>query len=301
VPLPLTIVIINWNARDHLARCLDAALSTTCPIVVVDNASADGSADVVRAHYPTVHLVAADTNLGFAGGVNAGVAACVTPWVLVLNPDVRVTPDGVHALYTAASADARIGAAGACLLNPDGTPQAGFAVRRFPTLLSVGADLLLLDAIWPGNPPTRRYHARDVPLDRDQDVDQPAAACLLVRREAFDDIGGFDTGFHPAWWEDVDFCRRLRDAGWRIRYVAAARMTHDGGVSVGTLGRGPFTRIWYANMRRYVDRHWRPVARLVFRGLLVKGMLLRAFVSVLRGRTADARMYLSVVPTAFTK
>jgi N-acetylglucosaminyl-diphospho-decaprenol L-rhamnosyltransferase len=298
VSSPLTLLIINWNARRHLEGCLQAAVPTGFPVVVVDNASEDGSAAWVGTAYPEVTLLASATNLGFAGGVNAGVAATRTPWVLILNPDVRVSAASVQALLSGASAAADIGAAGACLTDLDGTPQQGFAVRRFPTLASLAMDLLLVDTIWPANPATRHYLARDLPLDRDHDVEQPAAACLLVRRTAFDAIHGLDTRFHPAWWEDVDFCRRLHAAGWRIRYVADARMAHAGGVSVQALGRGPFTRIWYANMRRYVDRHMAPGAQLAFRALLLAGMLLRAAISVARLRADDAQMYLSVVPLA---
>src|SRR5690606_20317112 len=159
--------------------------------------------------FPTVTLIASPVNLGFAGGVNAGVHASATPWVLVLNPDVVVDEAAVTRLLdgatsAAAGASGRVGAAGACLTGADGHPQAGFAVRRFPTLATLAVDLLLVDQLWPRNPVTMRYLAADLDLTIDQDVEQPAAACLLVRREAFDAVGGFDEGFHPAWFEDVD-------------------------------------------------------------------------------------------------
>lgn len=248
---------------------------------------------------PTVTLIASPINLGFAGGVNAGVAASTTPWVLILNPDVQVTAAGVNRLLDGAAHDGGIGAAGARLIDATGATQRGFAVRRFPTLATLAVDLLLIDKVWPGNPFSSHYLAHDIDLMRSQDVEQPAAACLLVRREAFDAVGAFDEGFHPAWFEDVDFCRRVRGAGWRIRYVAEAPMQHEGGVAMRSLGLGPFNAAWYRNMRRYVDRHLSIPARLVFRGLLVTGMALRALVSLLRGRPGDARAYLSVVPLAF--
>lgn len=296
---PLTLVIINWNARDHLRRCLGAAHSLGYPIIVVDNASSDGSREMVAEHFPAVTLLASDVNLGFAGGVNAGVRATASPWVLILNPDVAVTPDGLEGLLREGTAEPTIGAAGACLVDAAGMPQAGFAVRRFPTLATLAVDLLLVDQLWPANPATSRYLARDLALDVTQDVEQPAAASLLVRRAAFDAVGGFDPGFHPAWFEDVDFCRRLRAAGWRIRYVAGARLRHEGGVAMRTMGLGPFNDAWYRNMRRYVDRHMSLPARIAFRGLLAAGMALRTGVSLLRGRPREARAYLAVLPLAF--
>ena len=299
VPVPLTLIIINWNAREHLQQCLRSALPLGYATIVVDNASADGSAEVVAQMAPSVTLIASPTNLGFAGGVNAGVAASTTPWALILNPDVQVTEIGVDRLLAGAARDDRVGAAGARLIDATGTTQAGFAVRRFPTLATLAVDLLLVDKVWPGNPVSSRYLAHDMDLTRTQDVEHPAAACLLVRREAFDAVGGFDEGFHPAWFEDVDFCRRVHRAGWRIRYVADAPMQHEGGVAMRTMGLGSFNEAWYRNMRRYVDRHLSMPARLVFRGLLVAGMVLRALVSLVRGRPRDARAYLSVVPLAF--
>lgn len=297
--VPLTLVIINWNAREHLQQCLRSALPLGYPTIVVDNASTDRSAGLAELNAPSVTLIASPANLGFAGGANAGVAASSTPWVLILNPDLQVTAAGVERLLAEATRDEAIGAAGVRLVDGWGTPQSGFAVRRFPTLALLAVDLLLIDKLWPGNPVSTRYLARDVDLTVTQDVEQPAAACLLLRRAAFDAIGGFDEAYHPAWFEDVDFCRRLRTAGWRIRYVADAPMLHEGGGAMRSMGLGSFNQAWYRNMRRYVDRHLSTPARLAFRGLLVTGMLLRAVLSAVRGRPRDARAYLAVVPLAF--
>ncbi len=297
-PPPVTLVFVAWNARAHLARGLDAALATECPIVVVDNASTDGTADDVRQRAPAARLIASDVNLGFAGGVNAGVRASTTPWALVLNPDIVLTRNAVESMVAAGEASRDVGAVGAQLVDEDGRPQPSYSVRRFPTLGVWAADLLLVDHVWPRNPALNRYLATDLDRDRDQDVDQPAAACLLVRRTAFDAVGGFDPGFHPAWFEDVDFCRRLHAAGWRIRYVAGARVTHEGGGAMRTLGLGSFSVAWYRNLLRYVSLHGSLAARILIRPLIVVGMLLRAVLSLIRGRTSDAAAYLRVIPIA---
>ena len=292
---PVTLVFVAWNARDHLRRALPPALATGWPVVVVDNASTDSTGDLVRADAAAAHLVSASHNLGFAGGVNAGVRASTTPWVLMLNPDIVLTRAAVARMIVAGEADARIAAVGAQLIGPDGEPQPTYSVRRFPTIGVWAADLLLVDHVWPANPASSRYLAADVDRSIDQDVEQPAAACLLVRREAFDAIGGFDAGFHPAWFEDVDFCRRLADAGWRLRYVADARVVHEGGVAMRALGIGTFSSIWYRNLLRYVSKHGTRAARLLIRPLLIVGMLLRIAISLARGRVADARAYARVI------
>jgi N-acetylglucosaminyl-diphospho-decaprenol L-rhamnosyltransferase len=296
---PVTLVFVAWNARDHLPVALDAAMATGWPVVVLDNASTDGTGEYVRSRVPGARLVTADRNLGFAGGVNAGVHESHTPWVLVLNPDILLTRDAVERMIAAGDADSAIAAVGAQLVGPDGEPQPAYSLRRFPTLGVWAADLLLIDHLWPGNPASVRYLAADLDRTRDQDAEQPAAACLLVRRAAFDAVGGLDAGFHPAWFEDVDFCRRLVSAGWRIRYVAGARVVHEGGVAMRALGLGSFSAIWYRNLLRYVSRHGSLAARLLIRPLLVTGMLLRLAVSLARGRVADAGAYARVIGVAF--
>ncbi|BCS33001.1 hypothetical protein TBR22_A22260 [Luteitalea sp. TBR-22] len=296
---PVTLVFVTWNARPHLAHALPPALATGWPVVVVDNASLDGTNEYVRLRAPQVGLVAADRNLGFAGGVNAGVHETDTPWVLILNPDILVSREAIERLLAAGESADDVGAVGAQLIGPDGIPQDSYSLRRFPTLGSMAAELLLWHQVWRGNPATARYLGADLDRRQDQDAEQPAAACLLIRRRAFDAVHGFDTGFHPAWFEDVDFCQRLRAQGWRIRYVADAHVRHEGGVAMRSLGLGSFSAIWYRNLLRYVGKHGTTAMRMLIRPLLVVGMLLRAVISVLRARPADARAYLRVIPLAF--
>jgi N-acetylglucosaminyl-diphospho-decaprenol L-rhamnosyltransferase len=305
----IAILIVNWNARDHLLRCLGSLASLPHQVVVVDNASEDGSADVVEQRYPEVTLVRSRTNLGFAGGVNrARHRAAYGPGpqadrLLLLNPDTVATAGAIDALSAALAEDAAIGAVGGRLVHADGSPQSGFNVRRFPTLGSFAMDLLLIDQVWPGNPWTRRYLARDLddgPDAAPADVDQPAAACLMVRAGAFDAINGMDEGFHPAWFEDVDFCRRLIAARYRIRFEPCATFVHQGGVAMRTLGLGRFSSIWYANMERYVRKHHGTAGWLLLKGLIGAGMSARIAISLLRGDGGSARAYADVLKQTAT-
>ena len=303
MPPPVSVVVVNWNDRERLERCLRSLASAALDVIVVDNASDDGSADMVAREFPAVRLVRRAANDGFAAGVNAGVSASAMPFALVLNPDTEVAPPVVARLADTLAAYPRAGAVGGLLVDVANQPQAGFTVRRFPTVALWLVDLLLVDELWPGNPVTRRYLCADLDLDADvpMDVDQPAAACLLVRRAAFDAVGGFDEGFRPAWFEDVDFCRRLRAAGWRILLEPRARVVHEGGVSMRALGYADFSRIWYRNLLRYVRKHHGAAGHAVVRLALTVGLPLRAVALAASGRGADARVCLTIVAEVWTR
>jgi GT2 family glycosyltransferase len=274
-------LIVSWNSADWLERCLAAIDPAVAEIVVADNASADGSAARARTVAPHATVLALASNLGFAGGVNAARRAARTPRLLLLNPDAAPTPGAIARLADALDADPAIGAVSGRLVGADGAPQRGFNVRRLPTIPSLVADLLFIDHLWPGNPASTRYYARDLDPDAPADVEQPAAACLMVRADVFDRLGGFDETFWPAWWEDVDFCRRLRDAGFRIRYVPDAVFRHEGGTSVRALGAPAFHRVFARNRRRYVRKHHGAAAALLVGGLGAAGNALRRVAGLL--------------------
>ena len=253
----VSIVIVNWNGGPMLLRCVTAAVAAARDVIVIDNASADASADAVAVGVPAARVLRQPRNLGFAGGVNVGVAAARHDAVLLLNPDAVASAVAVRQLRDTLLTVPGAGAVGGCLVGDDGRPQQGFVVRRFPTLASWATDLLLVDDLWPRNPARERYLASDIALDGDApvEVDQPAAACLMVSRQALARVGGLDEGFSPAWFEDVDLCRRLHTAGVRVLYEPRARVQHSGGVSLRTLERAEFARIWYRNLRRYATKH----------------------------------------------
>ena len=222
VPGPsVSVLVVSWQSAAWLERCLTAIDPGEAEIIVADNASTDGSAARARTVAPHATVIALERNLGFAGGVNAARAAARTPRLLLLNPDAAPTPGAIARLADALDQAPDIGAVSGRLVDADGTPQHGFNVRRLPTLASLAADLLLIDHLWPDNPASVRYYARDLDPDAPADVEQPAAACLMIRADVFDRLGGFDEAFWPAWWEDVDFCRRL--AGGRPSHPLRAR------------------------------------------------------------------------------
>jgi GT2 family glycosyltransferase len=294
---PVSAVIVNWNTKDLLVRCVEAVSRAAGDVVVVDNASTDGSAEAISAWFPSVSLVRLPENRGFAAGANAGLRHARTDLVLLLNPDCLATAGAVERLARVLAGAPDCAAVGGRLVDESGRPQDGFNVRRFPTLATWAADLLLLDKIWPGNPVTRRYEARDLDLDGPQpvEVDQPAAACLLLRRDVVVGLGGFDEAFAPAWFDDVDLCRRVKEAGWRILLAPDARFVHRGGEAMRALGLARFSEIWYRNLRRYARKHHGRPTALAVAGLVVLGMLLRMAVSAVRLDGVRLRAYARVL------
>jgi len=264
-------VIVAYHSEDHLPACVAAAPP---PVWVVDNSAAG------------------QPNLGFAGGVNRGFVLSKEPFVLVLNPDCVVVnaAAAVEAMLAEFDRDAQVGAVGGLLLDAEtGHPQTGFTVRRFPTSVSLACEVLGLNWLWPGNPVNRKYRCLDLNLSAPQDVDQPAGAFLMIRRAAFDAIGGFDTRFHPVWFEDVDFCKRLKTAGWAVRYTPEAIARHAGGHAVHRMPAASKTLAWYGSLQWYAAKHFaRPGRWLVALSLLgsalprgVAGMLRQSNPSLL--------------------
>jgi GT2 family glycosyltransferase len=244
----LTAVIVTHNSAGHLAPCLDAVRRWTLKTIVVDNASTDATLAEAGA---ATEVIRNHANRGFAAAANQGFAAAETGFVLLLNPDVEVE-DGVAALADAA-AD---GAASGLLVDWDGQPQAGFTLRRFPTPAALAFEALGVNRLFPWNPVNRRYRCLDLDLRKPSEVEQPPGAFLLVRRDAWVAIGGFDEGFAPVWFEDVDFCLRLRKAGWRLRYTPAARARHRGGHSIRRMTPVEREVQWYVSLLRYAGKHF---------------------------------------------
>ena len=275
------IVIVTYNSAAEIGGSLDAALGTGADVVVVDNASTDGTiAEVARRG---VNLVANPTNRGFATAANQGFAVLTSPYILLLNPD-SVLEGGLEALREACDLPGAA-AAGGKLLNADGSPQIGFMVRRLPTALTLISESLLWNRIWPRGPVNRRYRALDLDYSKRQEVEQPAGALLMVRRAVWHELVGLDEGFYPLWFEDVDFCRRLIDRGYRVYYVPEAVAKHTGGHSLPNLTVEMRPVYWYRSLLRYSARHFRPLAFRAVCLAVVAGSFPRMIVESASGRS----------------
>ncbi len=277
----LGVVIVTHNSELEIGSCLDALRETGSQVLVVDNASADGTVAEVRKH--GVDLIANSTNRGFAGAVNQGFSAVNRDFVLVLNPD-SVLQSGLAALLEACSQPGAA-AAGGLLLGRDGLPQVGFMVRGFPTVAALALESLLLNRIWPTNPVNRKYRGLGLDYTRRIPVEQPAGAFLMIRRAVWEELGGFDEGFHPLWFEDVDFCRRASQRGYRLYYEPKAVAKHTGAHSISKLTVELRQVYWYRSLLRYSAKHFRPLGLRVVCLAVVTGSLVRLLVETASTRS----------------
>lgn len=261
----ISVIIVNWNTRGLLPLCLEtlraAAAGLACDVWVVDNASTDGSVELLRAHYPHVHLIANATNVGFAAANNQAMAAAQGDFLLLLNSDAVLTPGALDALLAVVHAQPRAGIVGARLLNPDGSFQASHT--RFPTL---AREALILSTLG------RRLYGPWYPsagpevAAGPQRVDYVEGACLFVRRAAWATVGGLDEGYWM-YAEEVDWCRRMALAAWEVWYQPAAQVFHWGGGS-STRRRVEREADLYRSRVRFMRTYGGPMRATVLKGML---------------------------------
>jgi GT2 family glycosyltransferase len=237
--MDLSIVVLNYNTRDHLRACLRAlqvegstslgggAIETE--VIVVDNASTDGSAEMVAGEFPGVRLIRSVRNGGFAFGNNQALSSCRGRNVLLVNPDTLMPPGGVARMVDRLHAHPEAGVIGPKLLKPDGSMH--LACRRsFPTPAVAFYRISGLSRLFPHSPRFGRYNLTYVDPDRAIEVDSVCGACMLVRRAVIDRVGLLDERFFM-YGEDLDWCLRTRLMGWTVRYEPGIVVQHQHGAS----------------------------------------------------------------------
>jgi GT2 family glycosyltransferase len=286
----LSGVVVHWRNEDLLAELAAAwPRDPRFELVVVDNGSSTPLPAGLRILRP-------GRNLGFAGGANVGVAAARGAILLILNPDAVPEGGALERLLEGFAALPDAAGLAPRLVGPGGEAQTAWQLRRLPSAWQV------LLQVFPG---TGAPGATEEP-PAGTPVEQPAAAALAFRRQALEAVGGFDAGFHPAWFEDVDLARRLADAGFVLRYWPAARFRHGLGSTVPRLGYGPFLWIYYRNLTRYLRTHHGRAWALAARMALVPGIAVRLLALPLRrprrarSRGEAARGLLLVLAGALT-
>lgn len=307
-PRDLSIAIVTWNSERWIDRCLQsiaaACGSLSYEVLVYDNASSDATVSAIGSD---VEIIRGTSNDGFAAGVNRVATRAAGRYFFLLNPDCELAPRALEILVEFLDANPAIAAAAPLLSDDAGDSQREFQLRRLPTLATLVSEVFGIDKLFPDNRMTARYRYRELELTHPQPVEQPAAAALLLRREVFAEVGPLDERFAPAWFEDVDYCRRLAAAGHTIFVVPAARARHFGGASLEHVPFAEFIALWYRNMWFYARKWLTPGQAEALRWAIIVGMLLRippalAGIAYRRlGRRTAARAYAGVMRKAFNR
>ncbi|MBI3261624.1 MAG: glycosyltransferase [Acidobacteria bacterium] len=193
----VTVAVVSWNSHDFLKACLESLDPLQHEVVVVDNDSSDGSAAMVAEAFPRAVLVRQSVNIGFGAAINLASYRARGRYLLLLNTDAHARAGAIDRLADFLDGHDDYGAVAGLLVDSNGMPQRGFNVRRFPTLASFAVDFLLIDRVWPSNPISRRYLAQDLDYERGADIEQPAAAALMLRLDAFRRVGRMDRSPKP--------------------------------------------------------------------------------------------------------
>ena len=281
----LSIVIVNWNVVGLLRRCLSSIVGELRPepgldlvlpgtlwsyeIWAVDNASTDGSSEMVREEFPYVHLIANSENLGFTVANNQAIVKSKGKFILLLNCDTEVVDDALATMVAYMEEHSDVGVLGPQLRYPDGEIQS--SRRRFPTMATAYLESTILQQWFPDNSILQRYFMADVPDDHVQEVDWVVGACLMTRRQVVDQIGLLDEGFFM-YSEELDWCYRAKQAGWKVVYLPSAEVLHYEGRSSTQVV--PARHIHFQSSKvRFFRKHHGPVA-----GELLRLFLLASYV-----------------------
>ena len=228
----ISLIIVNHNVGELLSRCLDsieAASEITCELIVVDNASSDGSVAMLAQKHPRAKLIANSNNLGFAAACNIGIKAAKGKYPVLLNPDTLVEPGCLKSLFDFMESNPKAGLAGPKVLNQDGSIQP--TIRAIPGYLNIlFSRKSPITAIWPGNPGASRYMLRGFPDDKPSQVPALGGVCLILRREMLEQTGLLDEKYFM-YLEDIDLCLTASQKGWQVFYVPQARIIHHWGKS----------------------------------------------------------------------
>lgn len=268
MPIDLSVVVLSWNTRQLLKECLEALRDATdglsVEIVVIDNASEDGSADMVEESFPEVVLERNPENRGYAGGVNQGIRRSTGKKVCLLGSDTRVKPGTFKALAEFLDAHREVGAVAPPLLNDDGSYQS--ACMRFPTLKTAMWWDTPLEHFWPEGRELRRYKMEDWDHHGSREVDQPPGTCFMIPRHVVDHVGVMDERLW-LFFNDVDWSMRIHKAGYAIWYVEAPGVYHHEGGS--TRNYADFAAEWHRNRVCFYKKHFH-----VLGGVLTKAVVI---------------------------
>jgi len=228
----ISIIIVSWNVKDLLIKCLDSIniVRSKMPleVFVVDNDSHDNTAESIKQNFSWVKLIASDKNLGFAKANNLAIKQATGDYILLLNPDTEIFTDTLERCLSFVASHADCGVMGCKMVYPNGQDQP--SIRRLPNFWPILLMLLKLPKVFPNLKTIKNYLAEDFDYTKTQPVEQVMGAFMFMPKSAIEKVGLLDERFF-VWFEEVDFCRRVWQAGLKVYYLADAKIIHHGGKS----------------------------------------------------------------------
>jgi GT2 family glycosyltransferase len=273
--MELSVIIVNWNVKDLLAQCLNSIYLQTrgqeVEIIVIDNASSDGSAEMVRSEFPRVRLIVNQQNQGFAKSCNKGIEIARGPFLLFLNPDTVILPHTLQKTVQFLKENTDVGMVGCKIVNPDGSLQ--YSCRSFPSLWNYFSESLFLHKIFPKNRWTGKFYGTSFPHDRVADVDVVLGAFMMSTKDVLDEVGCFDERFF-IYSEETDLCYRLKERGKRVCFFPSAEIIHYGRASASQYPVEMFEED-HRSRFLFLRKHYSDITVILSTCLIFIGVILR--------------------------
>ena len=284
----VSIIVVSYNARDHLERSLASVADGSHEVIVVDNASTDGSPELVRERFPSVRLLELPENRGFGAGNNEGMRIASGRYFLLLNSDAWPVGDAVTRLLAFMDANPGVGVAGPRLVGTDGRLQK--SVRGFPTVWRIATEYFFLRKLAPGSRALNAFYGAGFDYSERREADFLMGAVLMLRRASVEQVGDFDTDFFM-FSEETDLCYRMKEAGWTVEFSPEAEFVHVGGAST----KPEWNRMYREQLRGhllFLAKHQslsqaERARRMLVRALRLRGLLFRGERGETYRRAAD--------------
>jgi N-acetylglucosaminyl-diphospho-decaprenol L-rhamnosyltransferase len=284
----VSIIVVSYNARDHLERSLASVADGPSEVIVVDNASTDGSPELVRERFPSVRLLELPENRGFGAGNNEGMRIASGRYFLLLNSDAWPVGDAVSRLLAFMDANPGVGVAGPRLVGTDGRLQK--SVRGFPTVWRIATEYFFLRKLAPGSRALNAFYGAGFDYSERREADFLMGAVLMLRRASVEQVGDFDTDFFM-FSEETDLCYRMKEAGWTVEFSPEAEFVHVGGAST----KPEWNRMYREQLRGhllFLAKHEslsqaERARRMLVRALRLRGLLFRGERGETYRRAAD--------------
>jgi GT2 family glycosyltransferase len=301
----LAVIVVTWNSRDYIEMCLKSVGSIssriTVGVVVIDNNSTDGTPQIIKDNFPEVTLINNPLNQGFAAANNVGIKRSMSRYLLLLNPDTIVRPGALEGLVGFMDSHQECWAAGPALFNGDGSPQRTGV--RFPSTWNIVVESLFLDRLWPRSRIFGRHRALYEDPAKARPVDFVQGSCMIVRREVIDAVGGLDEEFFM-YFEETDWCYRMKQAGGKVYYTPDGEVIHFGG---GTVAHYDERRLlhYHRSLLLFYRKHSGAIAGMLVRAVLLVRSVVRMVLwggigisrtSLRTKALSSARGYAKVIP-----